>query len=329
MDRATIDDYIDGLVGHTAAINICYISKISGSRVCVVMKNVSEAEKLVNKVVTGESFALKNKGIVPVSGIQQIRAGATKPGREHILSFRRQVYIKEEDEYKLPSNIQIQHDNVNYWIYLSTDSLSCYNCQQKRHAARQCPEPKKINESSASREIPPKPTENQPTSLERPPSTSVVSHSSQEIISEELERTKEALNTNELPKTDDGFRLPNRKHTFKKRKHEETKTTKSDRERELLKSKETLGHWNFPIDFPKFQIFMEGARNSKNVHDLAANISSDPADLVNIIDALYPYTMSSTLKAQLTRTKNELENQPVTDTENDAGSSSKSDAEML
>ncbi|KAJ8667097.1 hypothetical protein QAD02_008759 [Eretmocerus hayati] len=140
------------------------------------MKNVSEAEKLVNKVVTVKSFALKvrpyieehkrvvisnispfvpnqvivsalqNKGIVPVSGIQQIQAGATKPGREHILSFRRQVYIKEEDEDKLPSNIRIQHDNVNYWIYVSTDSLSCYNCQQKGYAARQCPEPKKINE---------------------------------------------------------------------------------------------------------------------------------------------------------------------------------------
>ncbi|KAJ8681644.1 hypothetical protein QAD02_017436 [Eretmocerus hayati] len=158
--------------------------------------------------------------------------------------------------------------------------------------------------------------------FKRPSPPSTVSQSSQEIITEEMEQTEEASNINKLPESNDGFISPRRKRTNKKRKHEDKSVTRLESEKELLKSKEALGKWDFTLDFPKFQIFMEEARNSKNVHELAANISCNASDLENIIDALYPCTTSSTLKAQFTRTKNKLNNQPVTDTENEADCSS-------
>ena len=89
--------------------------------------------------------ALKFKGILPVSQIRDIRAGLTKSGRSHILSFRRQVYIKQEEEPLLPDSLQINHDNTDYWVYFGTDSTCCFICKKIGHIAKLCPQIKPSN----------------------------------------------------------------------------------------------------------------------------------------------------------------------------------------
>ena len=83
--------------------------------------------------------ALKSKGIQILSHISEIRASTSKPGRTHIMSFRRQFYMKEEDESSLPETLQITFDNTTYWTYLSTDSASCFVCKQTWHISKACP----------------------------------------------------------------------------------------------------------------------------------------------------------------------------------------------
>ena len=164
--NCTNDDYIDGLENIIDTVHIRHISKISGKRVCVFFDSEENANKVTNKVIQVKQYALKirplmeknkrvvisnvspvitnssilqalkEKGIKPVSSITEIRASLSKPNRAHILSFGRQVYIKEDDV--IPDSLTIQTDNTQYRIYLTTDLTICYICKQSGHRAVNC-----------------------------------------------------------------------------------------------------------------------------------------------------------------------------------------------
>lgn len=90
---------------------------------------------------------IKRKGmnITPVSPITFLRATACSfstlndPGYNHILSFWRQVYVSPEDFNHLPE-VQVEFDETNYWIYLSSDTMTCFLCKTEGHAAQKCPQ---------------------------------------------------------------------------------------------------------------------------------------------------------------------------------------------
>ncbi|OXU23280.1 hypothetical protein TSAR_003834 [Trichomalopsis sarcophagae] len=107
----------------------------------LIEKNKRVVISNVNPIIPHETVlnALKNSGITPISNINYIKASTSKPGRSHILSFRCQLYIKEEDENSLPKK-------TTYWIYLSTDSMHCYDCKQFGNSAKQCPKHKEFPE---------------------------------------------------------------------------------------------------------------------------------------------------------------------------------------
>ncbi|KAJ8688456.1 hypothetical protein QAD02_024251 [Eretmocerus hayati] len=163
----TNDDYIDGLEKLLDPREIEYISKITGNRICVFLSNKNLAAPLttkkvqvvdhsldikslieqnkkviisnVNPVLPNQVIinALKNHGVNPVSSITELRA-SLKPNRAHIRSFRRQAYVTSEEEQLVPKSLQVQYDNMNYWIYFTTESTGCYICQQSGHIARIC-----------------------------------------------------------------------------------------------------------------------------------------------------------------------------------------------
>ena len=58
--------------------------------------------------------ALKNVEVNPVSPISNLRASIVKPGRSHILSFRKQFYINEEDQKLLPQLLEINFEETTY-----------------------------------------------------------------------------------------------------------------------------------------------------------------------------------------------------------------------
>ena len=67
-----------------------------------------------------------------------MKAGIPIPGFTHILSFRRQLYIKPEDMENLPETIQIDFEGTTYWIYVSSDAPVCFICKEQGHMAKQC-----------------------------------------------------------------------------------------------------------------------------------------------------------------------------------------------
>ena len=170
IESFTNDDYIDGIETLIEAGHVRFISKVSGNRIKIYLSDKSLVEKVIDKPVTIKGHEikfrslitnnkrrvisnvdptipretifnfLKSKSVTPVSAMHYLRVGLLKPGRANILSFRRQVYIKEEDEQLVPESTQIPHEDTPYWIYFTTDSTKCYLCKQSRHIARVCPQ---------------------------------------------------------------------------------------------------------------------------------------------------------------------------------------------
>lgn len=170
VEGVTLKEYIQSLSTLVNSATIRFISRISNSRVCIYFDSKQTADNLLEREIKIRDKSLqilplitKNKRIVlsnvcPViphhiienrlkemnvaikSPITFMKVGIAEPGFSHILSFRRQLYVAPEDIKLLPESFQISYDDTNYWIYVSTDALKCFTCNNMGHLAKYCPQ---------------------------------------------------------------------------------------------------------------------------------------------------------------------------------------------
>lgn len=187
QEGLSIKDYVSKISTLVSANDIRFVSKISNNRICVFFSSVKIAEQFTDshKVISINDCVLgvrplisKNKRIIisnvcptiPHQVIEEelakrniqvttkisfIKAGISEPGFSHIMSFRRQVYIEQDDISKLPESIVIYYDNTSYRIYFSSESISCFICKQVGHIAHQCPSKPQINGETKEIELAP------------------------------------------------------------------------------------------------------------------------------------------------------------------------------
>lgn len=168
--EAQIQDYVTSLASYVKPEQIKFVSRISNNRVCVYFSNQQVAQEFVSKqqkikvnnsVLHVRPLITKNIRVVlsnvcPIiphdiieqefakleikltSQITFLKVGLQNPAFNHIMSFRRQVYISSQDKEKLPESIKITFDETTYYIYLSTDTLSCIICKKEGHLAKNC-----------------------------------------------------------------------------------------------------------------------------------------------------------------------------------------------
>ena len=72
------------------------------------------------------------------SPIINLKATINKEGLNHVISFRRQVYVNPEDVAKIPELFKLKFENLEYFIFASTDVLICFICKIEGHLARNC-----------------------------------------------------------------------------------------------------------------------------------------------------------------------------------------------
>ena len=170
VEGLQIKDYVLAVGKLIGPQNIKFASRISQDRVCIYLSSQDLAGKITapgSKVNIGSHtlslrlLVSKAKRIIlsnvcpiiphsviektllefditPTSQITFLRAGIHEPEYAHIMSFRRQMYIKPEDVSKLPESLQINFEDTVYWIYPSSEKLTCFICKEEGHLARHC-----------------------------------------------------------------------------------------------------------------------------------------------------------------------------------------------
>jgi len=163
-------DYIRAIGQIVSPKNILFVSRISNNRFCIFLNskhtvdslventkfitindNVIQIRRLINSakriVISNVCPSIPNEkilaallafNITPTSQINYIRAGVVMEGYEHVLSFRRQIYINENDIPKLPGSLVINHNETNFRIFFTDDRITCYTCKTSGHTTLSC-----------------------------------------------------------------------------------------------------------------------------------------------------------------------------------------------
>ncbi|KAL4716605.1 hypothetical protein ACJJTC_008240 [Scirpophaga incertulas] len=129
LDNVQIKDYALAFSKLIESTQIRFLSRMSNNRVCGYVSSKQLADELVDK----HQCILINNQKLPIQLVLLSLALVT-------LSFRRQVYSTPEEIENLPERLQIVYDDTPYWIYLTTDSMTCFICKKDGHVASKFPE---------------------------------------------------------------------------------------------------------------------------------------------------------------------------------------------
>lgn len=170
IDGISIHSYTVAIGKLIEPKNVKFSSRISQNRVCMYLNSKRIVEKLIeehplvqveNHSLTVRPLISKAKRLIisnvcpviphsaivqeliklniqPASEVTFIKGGNKEPGYEHVLSFRRQVYVNPNGIDKIPSLLKMEYDGTNYWLYFSTDKVTCFLCKEEGHIAKFC-----------------------------------------------------------------------------------------------------------------------------------------------------------------------------------------------
>ena len=358
VDGLSNDDYIDGLETLIAVSNIVSISRISRGRICVFLTSKSLAEKLsgssirvnnnvlhIKPLIEGNKRlvlsnvqthipnevlveALTSHGILLASPIQNIRASLSKPGRSHIQSHRRQVYIKESNTV-LPESFKILHEGINYWIYLTTDSTQCFTCKQVGHIAKLCPQnkstytqlsPSQNNVISESHNTAPQEQTNQPSNV-MPVNTSTTSDMPAVTVpafdscllkahaSPIKRQMSSSLTISSSPSSQAdeiaSFTEPKAKNpTPKKMKKTPTKVASlTDIRTQMEPLEKCINEKSdaYPLTYDKVTEFLYSTYNKSNILEISLDFTEETPALINMLSDIHDLSTNNNLQNRIKR----------------------------
>ncbi|KAL4091564.1 hypothetical protein QTP88_026231 [Uroleucon formosanum] len=350
-------EYIKTITLITNPSNIKFASRISNNRFCIYFANSNivndiiinrfqtitvdnnniELRRLENQakrdIISNVSLiiphtyitdALNLISINTLTPITFLKAGFSTDDLSHIISFRRQTHIKFEDTSKLPGSLVIHFENIDYRIFLTDDTLTCYLYKCTGHTSAHCK-----NTSNKTR-APSSKTVNLPSQLElnANPKTNIDNTTNSATLHTEdnqntyLEQTStpEKLNFtpqinehqhNNIQIMDSSQELfpPNTTHTtqFIRQISDSSPGENND---EALKLIELFfeENQNSPINFLQFKHILEQSTNKHiNIHSLCQQVGIDIISLISLIEETRPNTTKDkTMKSRLTKFANLL-----------------------
>ena len=176
-DKVSVQTYIDAFTARIPPKEVISASRISNGRIAIYL---SSREAVIDAVQQGleygDSFLeltplvrpttrLTLSNVYPeipnsilvsnissfckvVSQIRPIPLGFKNKELTHIMSFRRQVQVLFNPNVTPPDHINFSYCNVNYRVFLSTESVRCFNCGEFGHISRSCKKHKNPDEHS-------------------------------------------------------------------------------------------------------------------------------------------------------------------------------------
>lgn len=339
IDDTPIKDYAYAFGKIIDSTQIRFLSRMSNNRICMFVSTKEIADELIDKhqciVVNNKKIPIRplisrNKRIIfsnvcpiiphivienklaeleikLVSPVSFIKAGISEPGFNHILSFRRQAYIPPEDLKKIPDRMQIDFDGSTYWIYASSDIMTCFICKKEGHIANKCPD----NSSTANKTITsdicdtintvpdfqPFPSFKRP----HPPTT----ESSQSIViptdtsdSEEFSISEAESGEISADCSVNTLSVKKDKRGIKKQKRLPTLDLQPT---ELEEIKNTIEKSDYPMSISEFINFLEESYGKENIIQISHSYTEDIDNLIRMFKDIIPKISSRKVKSRLTR----------------------------
>lgn len=367
-----LEDYVKAIAQLTGPKSVIFASRIANGRICIYMTNTQFVDSLVShktiqvgqydiqirRMITPSKRViisnvcpsiphtiieetLKTFGIKTVSPITFLRASI--PGEEfnHVMSFRRQVYIypPEDDNVQLPSSLIVSFEGTQYRIFLSGESMECFLCKQIGHIANNCPntthqqtypqshtqtitDQQSQNESAI--------TQNQPHTTE----TSTVEPGIKRPHSPTLS-TVSSNNANKTSETEHLELMPpptqditkNTKASHKNKKHKPTHSLESPNLENIIETIDRLYKQDsspFPIAPTDFKAFLENTYGNNDPLMEARRFTEDINALLQFMSDIYNHLPDKPSKSRITRLSKKIRKQLTNDPSETASDSSAS-----
>lgn len=360
VDGLRLSDYVIAVGNTIGPRHILFASRVSNNRISIYLSSKEVADNFasnypiikindhdinVRKLITPSRRIilsnvcpsiphnalendLRSLGFNLTSTISFIRAGIPGDHYGHVLSFRRQVYVTPDDTIQLPSNILVNHEGLNYRVFLSYDQLTCFICKAAGHIANLCPK-QQTNPPTIQHEGPTNPEQsqqasvqssplNKPESLQTPlaqqvtnvpnkrPASTILSSSttSQSDLTESLDLEGEDWRS---------FKKPNDKksadHSTKKIKRSESSDSETSIG-DLLEPLKSILQDSGPhvLNFDQLVLLFENVHGSPDPLSVARGFTEDIPKLIDMLDLIYAH-LPPRLKTKSTRLKNRINKQ--------------------
>ena len=359
----TLTDYTVAVGSIVKAENIIYASRISNGRICIYLKNKELVENLTEKFEFLEVGENKDKtAIRPLVSKQQriiisnvappiphhiivdkfdnigikcapittLRAGIAEKGYEHVLSSRRQTFIKKEDLSKLPEFFKIVYEEISYYVYPSIGILKCFECREEGHIRLHCPKlicstpQNKGNEAydPSSEQV----LVNIPSNDSQNPdvnsaidkssdftlqenvdvgdllnstiiSTSASKENNPTFIHPTLPVQKRALNTSGSSNNDDS----SNDHKKPKRSHKKVSFKEVNEQLKSIQPSILENSSSYPISYNKLVEFLTMVHGVSNVREVSLKFTSNYTALKKMLQDVHDYTDNRNLKSRINR----------------------------
>lgn len=355
-------DYIIAVGNIVQPRNIRFASRISHDRVCIYLSSVEHVKDIVenHEVIRVGAYnltvrrliaparriilsnvcpsiphtvieqSLKNIGIQPMSQISFLRATYINEEYSHIMSFRRQMYIKPDENLELPPSLLINYEDTAYRVFVCYDDITCFICKAKGHISKQCPETRNI-EIAGTSDVGNKQSEQIESNSSVPiennevdshknthvhDDESIDSVENMEALNNPLKRTATTIdntsseNLIQLMEEASGGSQPGDEHFLTpKPKAKKSKNNTLPLEEVLQSTKTYFQECKSSFSFETFVDFLENAFGNPDPLSLARTLNLNVPELLQILNNIYPHILQRAIKNRCTRLCKKLKNE--------------------
>lgn len=335
--KEKLDDFIANHGGITIRDTFVPAKRLVAPTKKIIISNVHSC--LSDSIILE---SLKSSGLQPTSNINSLHIRFNNDECKefdfnHIQTFRKFVYVIEDESTRIPDSIRISFESENYRIFLAGAEMRCFLCKEFGHIASTCDaqlddqmdmetannqsEDEQSDTFQSSTSAPTHPNTNEQTDTyetnfpklapaTKPPKRTLSQTTSESSVPPD---PANRINSDQNPSTSDSrTNTPNTRSTSGKQKKKKLKTTKDPVSiRQLLQSIENnyetkLKDGKYSLSFTNFAVLLDSIKGLQDPSSELPNFNLTTAEVIKILDDNYPFLVYRTIKHRFTRLKNKL-----------------------
>lgn len=347
LDNTKIADYILAVGKILGPKALIAASRISNNRICIYLDQKDTADNfltqtggitLKNQFIPARKLVAATKKIIfsnvypcipdsllidilteinlkPASSIQNLHLRFDNGEEyEHLLSFRRIIYVYSDKEPALPDSYLITFEDQNYRIFLSNDQIKCYLCKERGHIAEQCESDEPAAETSGTQDPPlnetPMKIVDNSMEVQQQKAKRALSSTTSESASLTTQETQPPRKNKKLKKENSTPSNPNEAS-------ENSMITSKDTNKEKVSIKEMLlpikpavttkfENKEYPINFSNFCLLIDMVNGIKTPLPIVNEFTTDTKGIVQMLEENYSNLKNRCMKIRFTKLKRRL-----------------------